>query len=109
MPQAAKLQNSATALFNEHDMNFMRNAKEQRKIESVLKCYKELYNQEVKIATQVSVKRFFKEHPKPPIHLLLHLCSQPQLQSLSDLKMLAPVGSCPPSPAPSKSCNIESA
>ena len=52
------------AIFDEHDPDCMRSSKVRREIENVLKCYKEVYEQKMKAATQVSIMKFFKKYPK---------------------------------------------
>ena len=54
-----KLVDEAKATFDEHDPNCMRSFKVRREMENVLKCYKEVNEQKMKAATQVSIMNFF--------------------------------------------------
>ena len=64
MAKGFKLVDEAMAIFDEHDLNCMRSFKVRREMENVLKCYKEVYKQKMKAATQVSIVKFFKKNPK---------------------------------------------
>ena len=55
------LVDEAMAIFDEHNPECMRSSKGWREMENVLKCYKEVYNQKMKAATQVSIMKFFKK------------------------------------------------
>jgi len=57
------LVDEAMAIFHEHDLNCMRSSKVWREMDNVLKCYKEVYKQKMKAATQVSIMKFFKKLP----------------------------------------------
>ena len=48
---------------DEHDPEFMRSSKVRREMDNVLKCFKEVYKQKMKAATQVSIMKFFKKTP----------------------------------------------
>ena len=70
MAKGFKLVNEAMAIFDEYDPDYMRSSKVQREMENVLKYYKEVNEQKMKAATQVSNMKFFKKKKKPPFHLL---------------------------------------
>jgi hypothetical protein len=68
--QTFKLINNAMILSQEHEKNFMRNLEVWMETENALKCYKELFNQKLMKATEVSIKRFFKQ--QDPVSTSLH-------------------------------------
>jgi hypothetical protein len=84
-PQVSKLIDSAVAFFAEHDTDPMRSSKVQREIQNALKCYMVVYNQKLKTATQVSIKRLFKKQPSSSTSAF-HKGLQLQLESPTDLK-----------------------
>ena len=63
MAKGFKLVNEAMAIFDEYDPDSMRSSKVRREIENVRKCYKEVNEQKMKAATQVSIMKFFKKIP----------------------------------------------
>ena len=70
MAKGFKLVNESMAIFDEDDLNCMRSSKMWREMENVPKCYKEVYEQKIKAATQVSIMKFFKK--KNPKLISLH-------------------------------------